>query len=331
MMVKLIFFVVNHSDNDKLPIVIQGHRINYCTRYLYLGAWFTDTGKMEEVMQLHEAQGQSVVNKFAVFCAANTDMPFYYKRRVFDAAVASSLLYSTESWLTNNWTNITRQYNKLVKCILGVRHNTSINLCFIESGISPVNHVLAVRRKRFLETKLNMSVGDEPFHFVYNLCREADTPGYRFIRKSLEFDLHVNPLHRIIEMTVNKPDTATKYVTYKTDLNPELSVHKVYSERVYVPDYVRQAFTRLRLMSHDLKIETGRWSRVPREQRLCQCNEGQIQTERHVLLRCALSERLRQRFVSLNFDELNLLLKDEENTADLCKYVYEVVRVYRNI
>ena len=282
-------------------------------------------------MQLHGGQGQSVVNKFAVFCAANTDMPFYYKRRVFDAAVASSLLYSTETWFNTNYTILTRQYSKIVKSMLGVRHNTSINLCCIESGIAPVHHMVAVRRKRFLETKLNMVLRDEPFHFAYNLCRESNTPGYRFMRKALEFDRSVNPLDRLIDITVNKPETATKYVTYRTELNPELSVHKVYYERLYVPDYIRQAFTRLRLMSHELKIETGRWSRVPREQRLCQCNLGFIQTECHVLLECTLSEHLRQRFTNLNFDEFNLLLNNEEHIVDLCRYIHEVVTIYRNI
>lgn len=56
--------------------VIQKHRTSYCNRYLYLGAWLTDTRKMEEVRQLHARQGQSVVNKFAVFCALNKEMPF---------------------------------------------------------------------------------------------------------------------------------------------------------------------------------------------------------------------------------------------------------------
>lgn len=87
----------------------------------------SQTRKMQEVGQLHATQGQSVVNEFAVFCAVNTEMPFYYKRRVFVAAVTVALLYSSETWLTNNCRTITRQYNLHVKCLLGARPNISIN------------------------------------------------------------------------------------------------------------------------------------------------------------------------------------------------------------
>ena len=46
-----------------------------------------------------------------------------------------------------------------------------------------------------------------------------------------------------------------------------------------------------RLSSHNLKIETGRWTRQPRELRLCLC--GQVQDEMHVIQFCPLTERLR--------------------------------------
>ena len=35
------------------------------------------------------------------------------------------------------------------------------------------------------------------------------------------------------------------------------------------------------LSSHKLKVEIGRWSRIPRENRLCKCNLG-IQDEYHI-------------------------------------------------
>ena len=42
------------------------------------------------------------MNKFLIFCASNTEMPFTYKRQVFDAAMNGALLYSAETWFTNN-------------------------------------------------------------------------------------------------------------------------------------------------------------------------------------------------------------------------------------
>lgn len=54
-------------------------------------------------------------------------------------------------------------------------------------------------------------------------------------------------------------------------------------------------FTRLRLSSHNLKIEKGRWSRIVREARLCQCGNA-IEDETHVLFDCPKTVDIRDRF-----------------------------------
>ena len=73
----------------------------------------------------------------------------------------------------------------------------------------------------------------------------------------------------------------------------QMSLCPIYCNRSFVPEFPRLAVTRLRLSSHYLRIETGRWSRLPQENRLCKC--GQCQTEEHVLLNCKLTESLRSK------------------------------------
>ena len=77
-----------------------------------------------------------------------------------------------------------------------------------------------------------------------------------------------------IKQAVQEPDS-TICKTYK-DLNPTLCVSPIYSVISGVPEYARVAATRVRLSSHNLKIETGRWSRLPRENQTCTC--GAVQT-----------------------------------------------------
>ncbi len=58
----------------------------------------------------------------------------------------------------------------------------------------------------------------------------------------------------------------------------------------------RKAFTRLRLHSHDLAIETGRHCRpkISRSLRLCvYCNLNQMEDEIHFLISCPLYQNLR--------------------------------------
>ena len=111
---KTKYFVVNFTSVDK-PLDVEGTKIGYSSQYLYLGAWFSESRRLSDILALHEKSNQATVNKFAIFCAANTQMPFIYKKLVFDAAVTSSLLYSAESWLTDKVKPIERQYNLLAK------------------------------------------------------------------------------------------------------------------------------------------------------------------------------------------------------------------------
>ena len=147
---KTKFFVVNGHVIDREDLKVDGITVSYTHRYLYLGTWFTDSGRIKDIVSMHETSNEAAVNKFAIFCAANSEMPYAYKRRVFDAAVISSLLYSCESWLTKNIKGIEGHYNKLVKCLLGVRKNTSNNLCMLEAGILPVKSIIVNKQRFFL-------------------------------------------------------------------------------------------------------------------------------------------------------------------------------------
>ena len=69
-----------------------------------------------------------------------------------------------------------------------------------------------------------------------------------------------------------------------------------------IPDRDRVYATRLRLSSHKLAIETARWSRIPREDRLCPC--GVIQTEEHVICHCPLSDHIRSQFGTVSFSNI---------------------------
>ena len=130
-----------------------------------------------------------------------------------------------------------------------------------------------------------------------------------------------------IKTTVRNKLGATKLQTYCTELNSTLERHAVYGKSVFLPDYLRVPFTRLRVMSHNLKIETGRWRRLRREQRVCQCDRESVQEEKHVLLVCPLTAHIRQRYHMLPLDSMNSLMGCN-NGIDLCKFVKETLNVY---
>ena len=79
----------------------------------------------------------------------------------------------------------------------------------------------------------------------------------------------------------------------------------------------------MRTSSHRLKIETGRWSRLTRDRRICKCGEG-IGDEEHVLTKCKLTQKLRDDFGSdISYPRfLEYALEERE-----FKLIYDMLKV----
>lgn len=85
---------------DEEPLRVDNLVIEKCSKYVYLGSIFTDNGSVSSALKAHALMKTTHVLKFVAFIKKNNDVPFIVKRRVFDAALASSLLYGCESWFT---------------------------------------------------------------------------------------------------------------------------------------------------------------------------------------------------------------------------------------
>ena len=179
-----------------------------------------------------------------------------------------------------------------------------------------------------MNSKLLINDIEQPFIYIYRLCRENNTPAYRLLSNCLEYSNDINPFIDIAADIRRKAINGTKFNTYLQDFNVPLASHPIYTTDTFIPDFIRESVTRVRLMSHNLKVETGRWSRIPRDLRVCQCNNRDIQTESHVLIKCNLSQNIRLRYQMLDFTNTNSLFGETTNILLLCKYVHEVLKVY---
>lgn len=61
---------------------------------------------------------------------------------------------------------------------------------------------------------------EQPYHFVYNLCRDANTLGFRFIENACLWNASENPLNSVETFVRERMAGATKITTYATELNP---------------------------------------------------------------------------------------------------------------
>ena len=119
-------------------------------------------------------------------------------------------------------------------------------------------------------------------------------------------------------------DNASKVDTYQA-INPSLNTHSVYKNS-NIPEYARISFSRLRLIAHSLKIETGRWTGMARENRLCSC-QVTIQSEEHVLLHCMLTCNLRTD-MNLKYNNISELM-NHPNQTQLVIYIHKSLILFK--
>ena len=321
---KTQMMVVNGSAADRYDFTVGNVVVKNTKSYIYLGSPFTENGKLNDVIKMHAKSKVKDLNKFKIFCKKNESMPYLFKKKVLEAAIVSSLLYGCESWLSSNLKDIEKMYIGAIKALLGVRETTRTDTTLIETGMPSLKQLVSKRTSTFMKKELSAErTLDTPLIKIFKICEAKRTGGFLFLSRAI--DPTANNETSVIETFQNR--TSSKATTYKT-INPDLSLHTVYTSSDYINERERLVFTRFRLSSHHLKVETGRWARIEAANRVCDCGNG-IQDESHVLFVCPKTESVREKFgvrdgVFRNIGELM-------NSMDihvLIPFVYNCMKIF---
>ena len=212
--------------------------------------------------------------------------------------MTSSILYGCETW----WSDSISLFNSTIltslKVLLGVRTQTCTEAVHIECDIANARAIIQGRQIKFVNKYF---ANDSILSELIDQATELHTPMANYINKLVKNTQ--DPSTECLTAFKQKVRSSekSKLKTY-VSINPDLSHHPIYSKHTPVPEFHRVTTTRTRLSSHRLRIETGRWNRTPREERICTC--GSIQDERHVLLECVRSAQIRSNYNSLDFSSL---------------------------
>ena len=146
----------------------NGLVVEHCDTYVYLGSPFTSDGSVSSAIKAHARLKMPHVLKFVSFIGKNNNVPFAVKRRVFDAALMSSILYGCESWIGGDLKPMMKLYNWCLKVLLGVRKSTCNDLCYVESGYPPLQDLVCYRQHKFIHASWRERIHqhDNPLHFV---------------------------------------------------------------------------------------------------------------------------------------------------------------------
>ena len=319
---------MSFNSTEKQPIFLYTHAgvvtVLQCTEYVYLGCIITSDGKISSAVAKHVSSRGKAMNKLIRFLDKNENAPYSVKKKVVDACFYATLLYGCESWLEEKVSpELEQLYIKAIKSLLGVRSQTTTDVVLLESGYPSLRALIKSHQKSFFEkmvTERELML-DDPFMHVLRLTESKNPKMYSYIKSLYNCDDFIEADRRARVERV-RSSSRTKSSTYYA-LNPTLEVHSIYKgcDEV-VDDYLRISFTRLRTSSHRLKVETGRWSRIPRERRLCQCGKG-VQTEEHVLLDCELTNHIRVKYEQ-TIDCFQTFMAAKKTKGQLCM-IHEIL------
>ena len=224
---KTKFMVINNELIDKEDIISGGITVKYCTSYIYLGAPITDDGKYTSAINIHADEKIKHVMKFYSFLNRNPELPFPFKKKIAEACVLSTILYASETWLTENFNKLENIYHKIIKALLGVRGTTCNDTCLFEAGMPSFKALIEKQRKTFLCTKIPQISEGDPLKIAINLHRGKNTRSYRLIQNSLTatHDILANDIQKRTDKL--KFNNSTKRTTYM-NINPKLNYQKIY-------------------------------------------------------------------------------------------------------
>ena len=96
---KSSYFIINGKENDiKCDLNLDHGKLEYKSKYVYLGAVISDTGRIaDDIEQYINSKRANVTIKFNNFLRKNFLAPLSVKLSVLDACVSSSLIYGCES------------------------------------------------------------------------------------------------------------------------------------------------------------------------------------------------------------------------------------------
>ena len=288
---KCEFTVINGDDKDAEPLTFGDRLLKYVGYITLLGSHLTGKGTLIEDLKLHIQVRYKSCIKYFNFLRANQLAPLAVKIKVLKGCVVNSLLYNCETFGNDIPPNVEKQYLKLLKSTFGVRMNTPTLLLYVETGFLPIKAVILARQWKFFNRYKEGLIPRTPRAELFNrIVAEGNDYVKHYINLAEKYTCPADIYKEHSDAIRNKIRNFAQQGRYKykiyLEMNPELEVSPFINN--YHP--LSKQVIRFRLGSHCLPIETGRWGRTARVDRLC-VSCGVLGDELHALHHCPNIDR----------------------------------------
>ncbi|XP_045185370.2 uncharacterized protein LOC123543357 [Mercenaria mercenaria] len=282
---------------------LYNNRIELVDAFKYLGVYLYKNGNWNRTQKRIAQHGSYSLHNLFVVCN-QLDLPISQKSKLFDSLVASTLNYAAEIWGNHLGPYVELIHTKFCRKVLGVKRSTNLSALYGELGRVPMSinrklimikywvKLLTSKENSILFKTYKMLKTDVDQNNTYSKCNWAfqikhllDECGLSYIWQN-QFNMLINYNsinQRILDMfyqswygSINNSRRLETYNTLEYNFEFEKYLDFIKGKRF------RMALTRFRTSSHDLAIEKGRYTSMPRNERICKnCNFGQIENEYH--------------------------------------------------
>ena len=350
-----------NEHKSKIMIFVKGNRPTNCKFYLngkeieivksfkYLGVHlFKNANWYRTQKRIAEHASFSMYKLFSIF--ASIELPVSEKCKLFDTLVGSVLNYGSEVLGAHEGKDIENVHAKFCRRILNVRKSTNLIALYGELQRIPMFISRKLTMLKYWLRLLKLQGNCVP-KIVYTMLRhDADSNrsynGYNCasgIKSMLESNgllyMWTEPEVIIPNFNVIKQRIIDTYrqrwhenVSNSQQLISYYRLKQTHDFEKYL-DIIketkfRSSLTRFRVSSHYLRIESGRYENIPRENRICiNCPMKVVENEYHFLLVCPMYRHLRIKYFKPYFCHWPSLytLMSSTNTKtilNLAKFIY---------
>ncbi|ESP02071.1 hypothetical protein LOTGIDRAFT_157217 [Lottia gigantea] len=319
------------------------------------GILFYQNGTFHKAEKRLASQGRKALGA-VISRAGSLCLDIRSKCTLYNSCVASVLLYGCEVWGFIKGRNIEIIQNDFVRYTLSLGKATPLIAAISEIGLYPLS---VIRKCRILKYWQRIALSNNPLlravyealcsdalsgkhNWLYNVKILLDQIGFSYVFTNPGSVYFKSLKSRIYDQYVQEW-WSSLVESSKLRFFRNFKINSQYETYLdaNIATKFRSIICKFRCGNLQLRVETGRYTKIPRDKRICECCKSKhyIEDEFHFLLCCPIYSHLRQKFFHKQFWsfpsllKMNILMnpKSHSQVLSLGRYLYEAYKLRETI
>ena len=332
-----------------------GIAIDYTASYKYLGIILTEHLSWIKTIENTSALASRAASYIVAKARSRGTFAFEVFTHLYTSLVLPIIEYSSFLWGFKPYTQITKIQNNLMRSFIGVGRNAPISALLGDMGWLPMHALTKITCVRFFLRLSKMTANRINYKCFKEACKLADNGTKNWVlstREILSSTLtdYTPTLDCRHSLQYYKNTVIAMYTTQWRNninhINPEsksggrLHIYRNIKNTLATERYIliansvggRRVMASLRMGCLPLAVETGRYSNIPYEERVCRlCDRGDVEDQSHFLCICPAFKDLRLQLfnhcnsISHSFYQLSLRNKVKFILSDYDIYIVKLL------